>query len=952
MASQQQHPPALRQYLEEVARARAEFGDDVVVVYHNGKFYDVYGLDGQGCDVQAVSRACNTGAFRRTSADRFWQCGLRSEQIEEKAAQLVDAGLTVVRMDQTAADPGARMQYDRARTRVYSPGAPPDVESRAAAGPLAVIYRPDAKGGASLGYASFDFATGTSDICELADAEALRRVGVRDAPRETVVVGWEDASGKGLEAFGKLRLLAVEPVTLTREHAAQTLRRVFPDAAPGDAEFMLNAPAMPAACMAFVQLLHVLHRRDPSALTGIAPPRKVRDGDRLVIRSDGLQQLDLAKTDGSVLPRCGTAAGARELRRRVAAPSRCADVIEERLGRVDGFFEQPDAARTVVKRLANLPDAERIERRLANGSAQPGEWVALARFCTELRAALAACDDAAWAGAAAAAEAVGALEAELLAVVAPDRAGPGFADPFFPPGVFPELDALHAEREIAVERVDGLLDALNGVAGSVPGAKERVFKLETRGGETAVTVTEAQLRRCRKELDRRDFVVSEAGAVAVLPTVVADKELRPGHVRGKDLRVAKRGSWAFLQDVGDTDSVNAMMAVLDEKRAAVAAAVEACHRAACGRVHDRCAALLRVATDVGVELDIAASTALDAVRRGRCRPTVLREGAPCLRAVALRHPAFDEAIDGDAPYVANDVALGPDRTGLLIYGANGSGKSCFMKSVGVAAVMAQAGLYVAADALEVRPFGSLFTRFPCGDDMYRGMSTFVGEMKEVQYMVECADADWLVIGDELCSGTNHVGGCAVVAAGLHRLRAKGACFVFATHMLNVARHVADLPGLGVCHFAVSRRAGGIHYERRLAPGTGDVNHTVDVCAALGFDADFMELAWRFNRLESDDPNLDYIVGTKASRYNAKVFVDRCAACGGAAEHTHHIVPQAVAKPALKNRRHNLTALCAACHRKEHAAEHAPSEPPKPLASFAYTAFHTFGTGSPLPKCNV
>lgn len=992
------YPPALRQYLEEVARARAEFGDDVIVVYHNGKFFDVYGSGegplGLGCDVALVGRVCNTMPFRRTSNDAFWQCGLRSEAIEEKAAQLVDAGLTVVRMDQTAATRlggAAGLQYDRVRTRVYSPGAPPDVcagrgsdahggdaasqqQQQQQRGSLLAVVLLDRSG--KLGYACADVFTGRAFISELRDEEALLRVSVRDAPREVILVQLaprqpagqtpkcDDAQRRLCAAAtavfagqgAKVRVHAADPVTLTREHMEETLRRVFRSdreagggdclARPGDAEAVLNAPGMPAACAAFVQLLHALYRRDPRAIEDMAVPEKISDGDRLVLRSDALEQLDVPRS--SVLA-CRTALGRRCLRARLAAPSNSAAVIEARLRRVDGLHADPElvAASAALKALNGFPDLERLERRMATGSAVPGDWALLLRACDAVVAAVRAVD-ACWEGAAALEDNARGLAARAAALVCPDALQRLSTDracaPFFAAGVFPELETLEFSRAASTAAIDDLLEALNGAAGCVPrgaGAKEKqekglAFRLETVGGETLILTTEKRLKACQRELQKREFWLRREGGEAV-------------RVRGADLRAARVGARFALQCGSQCASGEDPVARELARRGALEARIEAETRAAhlecCRRFHAFCAAAMRETADAVAELDIAASGAIAARRAGRCRPAVRFDGAAGVRARALGHPAFD-VIDGAEAYVPNDFELGAGcpttSRGLLIYGANGSGKSCYMKSAGVAVVMAQAGLYVAAESFEIGPFDSLFTRFPRGDDMFRGRSTYVNEMKEVQYMLECATDRWLVIGDELCSGTNHIGGTAVVAAGLHCLHERGCCFVFATHMLNVAKHVAGLDGVDVRHFTVdvergAGRAGrGVRYGRRMAPGPGDVNYAVEVCGGLGFPVDFMERAWRFNRAESGVAacGLDYITGTKASRYNAKVFVDRCARCGAAAEHTHHVRPQALflkAATTARHRRHNLEVLCAPCHRAEHKEDSAIPLGPRVLA---------------------
>jgi hypothetical protein len=250
-----------------------------------------------------------------------------------------------------------------------------------------------------------------------------------------------------------------------------------------------------------------------------------------------------------------------------------------------------------------------------------------------------------------------------------------------------------------------------------------------------------------------------------------------------------------------------------------------------------------------------------------------------------------------------------------------------MKAVGLAVLMAQAGMFVAADAFHLAPFREVFTRIGSRDDLFRGHSTFVVEMLELRAILRRADRHSLVIGDELCAGTELVSALAIVAAGLDLLSRRGACFVFATHLHELLElpQVAALR-LQVLHMSVSTLPGTglLVYGRKLLPGAGPATYGIEVCRGLDMDAEFLRVAESARREVQGVPA--EVVPDRRSRYNAGLVVDRCGSCGAAAEEVHHVVPQARADARgmirdlgyHKNRRFNLVPLCEACHHAVHA----------------------------------
>jgi DNA mismatch repair protein MutS len=295
----------------------------------------------------------------------------------------------------------------------------------------------------------------------------------------------------------------------------------------------------------------------------------------------------------------------------------------------------------------------------------------------------------------------------------------------------------------------------------------------------------------------------------------------------------------------------------------------------------------------------------------------------------LRHPII-ERIQESVAYVPNDVQLGCRGVdGLLLYGVNASGKSSLMKSVGLALIMACSGMYVPCAAMKFSPFSKIFTRIPSGDDMSRGHSTFTNEVSELRSILKNADSQSLVIGDELCSGTESVSGMAIVAAGIQTLVRRNAAFIFASHLHDLVDlpQLQSLSGLKVYHLSVlyDETSKRLVYYRKLEPGRGNTLYGLEVCKALDLDPAFMELAQEIRhhvlKMESN------IVSTKKSRYNSKLYKGYgCGVCGCTdVSEVHHIVEQnkADARGVIggrfkKNALHNLVYLCKACHFKIHA----------------------------------
>lgn len=321
------------------------------------------------------------------------------------------------------------------------------------------------------------------------------------------------------------------------------------------------------------------------------------------------------------------------------------------------------------------------------------------------------------------------------------------------------------------------------------------------------------------------------------------------------------------------------------------------------------------------EADWFASCASVAKKRKYIRPSIIGKTSH-LDLKGLRHPII-EVIQDNVKYITNDIELGIDTKGMLLYGVNGIGKSSMCKSVGLAVLMAQCGLFVACEAMEFYPYKKLFMRSPDGDDLKKGASTFTKEVLELKEIIESSDESTLVIGDELCSGTESFSANTLVQSGLITLYNRGSSFIFATHMHDLPSfpRIKMLEKLRICHFSSRKEGKDIIYDRKLKDGQGDTIYGLEICDAMGMNREFMDLAYKIRgeMMDSD------IVSSSSSRYNSKHYSSTCF-CGKPCEEDHHIIPQELADEqgfvgsVHKNQRSNLTGVCALHHDQIHAGK--------------------------------
>ena len=333
-------------------------------------------------------------------------------------------------------------------------------------------------------------------------------------------------------------------------------------------------------------------------------------------------------------------------------------------------------------------------------------------------------------------------------------------------------------------------------------------------------------------------------------------------------------------------------------------------------------------------IDLCYSKAFIAIKYNYCKPEISNSSkntdSSFVDVKGIRH-CLIEKIQQTELYVSNDIEIGNDTmNGLLLYGTNAVGKTSFIRALGISIIMAQSGIYVPATSFKYRPYKYIFTRILGNDNIFKGLSTFAVEMSELRTILRLANKNSLVLGDELCSGTESISATSIFVAGIRQLYEAKCSFIFATHLHEIINYdeIIELKTVKMKHMSVlyDKQNDCLVYNRKLQDGPGNNMYGLEVCKSLALPQDFLELA--HNIRMKYHPESSSVLDRKSSHFNAGHIKGLCEKCNkNIGQEVHHLAFQQdanekgiIKKEGLtfhKNNLANLLSLCESCHDEMH-----------------------------------
>ena len=374
----------------------------------------------------------------------------------------------------------------------------------------------------------------------------------------------------------------------------------------------------------------------------------------------------------------------------------------------------------------------------------------------------------------------------------------------------PELPDLESAVNRAISPTGELLDDASPELGRL--------RREARSAYSALNeVMQRALRRYQRSGVAQEDIVTERNGRMVLLIKTDFKGQAPGIVHD----VSDSGATVFIEPMPAIDLGNRWR----ETRLAEQREEERVLRQLSTLVGQYAEDITLMMTLLG-RLDLAAAKGRWAATMRAVQPNLLEPGDPrSLQLVGARHPLLTGEV------VPTTIAIGVGNPVLLVTGPNAGGKTVALKTVGLLAMMAHAGLQVPADDATMPLLDGIYADIGDQQSIFESLSTFSSHVRNLQRIMDVATPHSLILIDELGSATDPEEGSALAIALLSYLRDLGAMVVATTHHRNVARLAQE--EIGMVNASVDLNPRTLEPTYRLTHGVPGRSYALTIAARLG-----------------------------------------------------------------------------------------------------------------------
>ena len=667
------------------------------------------------------------------------------------------------------------------------------------------------------------------------------------------------------------------------------------------------------ATQSFCFLLNFLQEHNPDLIKKMAQPVFTNISTRMILANHTLQQLNiLSATEKhnkkssvfTLLDECKTSMGKRLYRHELTSPTTDPVQLETHYQNTANYLQLEEPVREKTREwLGAMIDLDKWTRQLVLRKTKPRTWIGLHRTLMNARYMLDNTENDVDA-------CISFIETHIdLEKCSGIDSMSTFDTNFIRPGISQTLDELQHQYSVYETRWNRTHACLNNLIGETDFVK--IHKTEKSGIRFQITSTRSELLKP---------AISNAKELQI----TSEYRISCGNIKFK--KTASSSTMVEITSTEIDELIHHMHSTENERSEEIKRVYLEILQKTETEIYD----LLEIVSSRISQLDMLQCRAFVANKYRLCRPTLYESDTSGFKIEGLRHILIEQ-IQTDEIYVENDLEMSTTETtstGILLFGTNAVGKTSFIRALGVAMMMAQTGFYVSASSFHYCPYRAIYSRIWGNDNLFRGLSTFAVEMSELRVILNMADRRSLILGDELCSGTETESALSIFSAGLEALTSRGSTFLFATHFHEITswEEIKAMRGLALKHMSVhyDREIDALVYDRKLKDGPGNRMYGLEVCKSLHLNDAFLERAYTYRRkyFDSVGGTLSY----KQSQYNANKLRGICERCGQhIGEEIHHMIPQENADKngflhggsVHKNHAANLASLCEPCHKLEH-----------------------------------
>lgn len=204
-----------------------------------------------------------------------------------------------------------------------------------------------------------------------------------------------------------------------------------------------------------------------------------------------------------------------------------------------------------------------------------------------------------------------------------------------------------------------------------------------------------------------------------------------------------------------------------------------------------------------------------------------------------RHPVVEKFVDS---FTKNDFEI-EDKNFIVLTGPNMSGKSTYLRQIGIISILAQAGCFVPSEKAELPLYDRIFTRIGAKDDIVTGKSTFLVEMMEMSTILNQASENSLVLLDEVGRGTSTLDGISVAwAISEYLFQILKSNTIFATHYTELTMLSEIYENVITKRVQVKETKDGVLFLHKIENGVSDNSYGIEVARLAGFPSEIVDRA--------------------------------------------------------------------------------------------------------------
>lgn len=958
----------IKKYFKLTEEYKKKFGKDrTLVIMQMGSFYSMYAYEDQGCDKNAINELLSITITRTRKKNPLSftnpnLLGFPVVSLEKHLTTLLDNGYVVIQVVQKDNYGSIKREVEM----IHTPGInTTEIVSPDSNNIISIYFEEESQKDKSVvlcsGMSCVDLTTGKVLVHEFSKStndnklslDEVRRFLNITQPKEILVNISSSKEkkkdvvdpGKKMEPYLKYLELKDKPYRTNEslpndihkcKYQNEILSKVYSSKKNllSPIEF-LELEKMPYCVVSFIILIDYILINNPHIIQNIRMPEFIKSNTNLILGNDAIYQLNIfentrldSKGSGSkkqykslfdVVNKTSCAIGRRYLKNALATPLTVVAKIQERYDSIAELLEK-NLVTKIEKNLKKIPDLERLHRRMSLGSLHPCEFRQIYDSYSTII------------------DIIQLLEKKSCDILLPNSKKLNskkireIIDEYFE---YFDLDKMdnYIMSDIAGsffnkginKKIDKLQNKINDCKNFMSLIKNKFENVLNENKEDTIKITYNKKAGYHLTLTtKRAQTLKNEFAKLDKEKIIIGKEYQ---LNPQDLSYKKTGSSGNTTKIyfDDFNKQSEELMLLEIK---IGNLVKKEYVAKISEIYNKYSKLYIEMTNYIGFLDFVKSCAKVATEYNYVKPKIVLKDKAYLKAKEVRHPII-ERINVETEYIPHDITLGiNDKDGLMIYGVNSVGKSSMMKTTGLVITMAQCGMYVPAKKLVYHPYEAIYARITGNDNLFKGLSSFELEMTELRSIINRTNKNTLVIGDEICRGTEFVSGICLVTATVLELAEIKCSFIFASHLHAVSEMqcIKELENVSSKHMKIEQGENDtLIFNRQLKDGTGDQIYGLLIAKHIINNPKFIKRASEIKDVFLKNISIMF---PKKSKYNKQVYIYDCQICGAKDTDkldTHHINEQKKCqsgfvddKPHIaKHAVSNLVILCKKCHQDVH-----------------------------------